>query len=141
MAGAAGSSDVTLARDIAAAGHVPALAKNVRAWKAQMGRQKATIAGISKMLGYSDAQQAAIAKAHPPPAPTGVRATHTYGGDVTDTIGAFLASVAAPFGAAKGGLVFDRGGWLKPGWNATYNGTGLPSTWSRPGAGVTCTCT
>jgi hypothetical protein len=21
-------------------------------------------------------------------------------------------------------MVFDKGGWLKPGWNATYNGTG-----------------
>ena len=127
--GQLGTSDTTLARDIAAAGNAPALAKNAAGWKAQMSRQKATIAGISKMLGYSDAQQAAIAKANPPakpPVPTGVQATHTYGGDVANTIGAFLASVAAPFGAARGGLVMDSGGWLKPGFNPVWNKTGRP---------------
>ena len=56
-----------------------------------------------------------------------MQATHTYGGDIADTIGAFLSSVAAPFAGARGGLVMDRGGWLAPGWNAPmYNGTGRP---------------
>jgi hypothetical protein len=56
-----------------------------------------------------------------------VQAKHTYGGDVTDTIGAFLSSVAAPFGAARGGLVsYDRGGWLQPGATMAWNGTGRP---------------
>ena len=125
--GMLGSSDATLGREIAAAGNLKSLAGPVKGWKAQMGRQKATIAGISKMLGYSDAQQAAIAKAHPPPAPTGVAAVHTYGGDVANNLGAFLSSIAAPFGAARGGLVWDSGGWLKPGWNPPMiNNTGRP---------------
>ena len=49
---------------------------------------------------------------------------HVYGGDVSGLLGAFISSVASPFGAAAGGMVFDRGGWLRPGWNATYNATG-----------------
>lgn len=63
--------------------------------------------------------------------------THTYGGDVGDTIGAFLGSIASPFGKAMGGLVFDRGGWLKPGWNATYNATGRPEHLVPAGPGDT----
>jgi hypothetical protein len=126
-----GASDATLAREIAAAGHLPGLAGPVKGWKAQMARQKATIAGISKMLGYSDAQKAAIAKANPPakpPVPTGVQATHTYGGDVANNLGAVLAAALGPFtGAARGRMVMDSGGWLKPGWNPpSYNGTGRP---------------
>jgi hypothetical protein len=125
--GQLGSSDTQLASFIAAAGHNPALAKNVTGWKTQIGRQKATIAGISKMLGYSDAQRAAIIKANPP-AQTGVLAQHSYGGDVANNLGTVLAAALGPFtGAARGGLVsYDRGGWLKPGATMAWNGTGRP---------------
>ncbi len=52
---------------------------------------------------------------------------HVYGGDVGDVIGAYLAANLSPLGAAGGGLVMDRGGYLKPGWNPPmYNGTGRP---------------
>jgi hypothetical protein len=119
-----GASDVRLAAEIAAAGNLPSLRKNVTGWKSQMGRQKGTIAGISAMLGYSDAYLAAHK-----PAPAGVLASHSYGGDVANNIGAVLAAALGPFtGAARGGQVFDRGGTLRPGWNATYNGTGRPET-------------
>jgi hypothetical protein len=108
-----GGSDATLAREIAAAGHLPGLAGPVKGWKAQMAGQKRTIAGISKMLGYSDAQRAAIAKANPPakgkpPVPTGVQATHSYGGDVANNLGTV------------------RGGTLRPGYNGIWNMTGRP---------------
>lgn len=58
-----------------------------------------------------------------PPLPT---ITHTYGGDVGNTIGAYLASVIAPLGMAGGGRVrsYDKGGWLAPGLTMAYNGTG-----------------
>jgi hypothetical protein len=128
-----GVSDSALAADIRAAGNIPSLAKNVRAWKSQVTRQKSTIAAISKMLGYSNAQIAAMIKAGKlgPGGKPLPKVTHTYGGDVTDSIGAFLHSVAAPF--ARGGLAkfasggmatFDRGGTLVPGENRVWNGTG-----------------
>lgn len=62
---------------------------------------------------------------------------HVYGGDISDAIGAFISSVAAPFGAARGGLLMDRGGWLRPGWNATYNATGRPEHLVPAGQHVT----
>lgn len=128
-----GASDTTLTADINAARGVPSLTKNVRTWQAQITRQKGTIAAISKMLGYSDAQIAAMVKAGTlgpggTPLPT---VTHTYGGDVADTIGALLHSIIAPFarggmaGFASGGMAtFDNGGTLVPGANAVWNGTG-----------------
>src|SRR6266568_3034154 len=128
--GQLGLGELALDKEIRAAWNLPALRGPVRGWKAALGRDRATVTAISAMLGYSDAHQAAVAKAHPkakPPAQTGVLATHSYGGDVADTIGAFLSSVAAPFGAARGGLVMDSGGWLKPGWNPPMlNNTGRP---------------
>ena len=59
-----------------------------------------------------------------PPGPPLPAVTHVTGGDVGNTIGAFLDSVMAPF--AQGGLVksFDKGGWLAPGLTMAYNGTG-----------------
>jgi hypothetical protein len=66
--------------------------------------------------------------------------THTYGGDIANTIGAFLSSVAAPFtGKARGGLVFDQGGTLQPGFNQVWNKTGRPEQLvpARSGGGGT----
>jgi hypothetical protein len=129
--GRLGHSDVTLAAEIAAAGNLPSLARNVTGWKAQIGRQKATIAGISAMLGYSDAYLAA----HKPP-PTGVLATHSYGGDIANNLGAVLAAALGPFtGAARGGQVFDRGGVLRPGFNQVWNKTGRPEALVPAGGG------
>lgn len=126
------ANDQTLKGYIAAAGNAPGLKKNVAQWAAQMNRQKNTIAQISKMLGYSDAQLAALEKAGKlgPGGTPLPQITHTYGGDVGNTIGAYLASVIAPLGMARGGMVrsqsYDRGGWLAPGLTMAYNGTGRP---------------
>jgi hypothetical protein len=133
-----GASGVTLAAEIAAAGSIPSLRRNVLGWRAQLARQKATIAGISAMLGYSDAHIAAdVAAGKLGPGGTPLPGiTHTYGG-VTDVIEAFLAAHASPF--ARGGLVMDAGGWLRPGWNPPmYNGTGRPEPVgaARGGGGI-----
>jgi hypothetical protein len=119
--GQLGATDVTLAREIAAAGNLPSLAGNVKSWKAQMKAHQHTISEISRMLGYSNAFIAAHSA--PPKLPPIV---HQFGGDVGDRIGAFLASVMAPF--ARGGMVksYDNGGWLQPGLSMAYNGTGRP---------------
>lgn len=134
--GQLGASDIALTADIRAAGSIPSLAKNVRAWQAQITRQKSVIAGISKMLGYSDAQIAAMVKAGKlgPGGTPLPKVTHTYGGDVADNLGAFLHSVIAPFarggmagGFARGGMTsFDNGGMLQPGATLAWNGTGRP---------------
>jgi hypothetical protein len=121
-----GLNELGLDKQIRAAGSLPSLAGPVRGWKAQLGRDKATVAAISKMLGYSDA----YIKAHPAAKPpvTGVLATHSYGGDVANNLGVVLAAALGPFtGAARGGMVsYDRGGWLRPGATMAWNGTGRP---------------
>jgi hypothetical protein len=120
-----GVNELGLDKEIRAAGSLPSLAKNVTGWKAQMGREKATVAAISKMLGYSDA----YIRAHPAavPGPVLPKITHTYGGDVANNLGVVLAAALGPFtGAARGGLVFDRGGTLRPGFNPVWNNTGRP---------------
>ena len=61
--GQLGSLDVTLARDITAAKGVPRLAGNVTAWKKDITANQYTIGQISKMLGFSAAQIAAMEKA------------------------------------------------------------------------------
>ena len=120
-----GLGELALDKEIRAAGNLPSLAGAVKGWKAQMGRDKATVAAISKMLGYSDAYIAAHPAAVPGPVLPAV--THTYGGDVANNLGVILAAALGPFtGAARGGMVFDRGGTLQPGWNPVYNGTGRP---------------
>ncbi len=119
--GQLGATDVTLAKEIAAAGNLPSLRGNVKSWKAQKAPHEYTIAQISKMLGYSDAYIAA----HPAP-PKVPPVQHLFGADVGDRIGAFLAGVMSPF--RNGGMVksFDRGGWLQPGLTMAYNSTGRP---------------
>lgn len=111
--------DARLAKQVSAAGNLKSLAPNVRKWKGQIKANEYTVGQISKMLGYSDA----FIKAHPA-APKLPGVVHTFGGDVGDRIGAFLAGVMAPF--RNGGMVksFDRGGWLQPGLTMAYNGTG-----------------
>jgi hypothetical protein len=53
--------------------------------------------------------------------------THTYGGDVANNLGAVLATALGPFtGAARGGMVMDQGGTLRPGFNPVWNKTGRP---------------
>jgi hypothetical protein len=127
--GQLGGSDAAITSWIAAAGTSKALAPSVRRWKSQRAFQEKEIAAVSAMLGWSAAQQAAITKAHPPGVPAGPplpAITHTTGA-VLDVIEAFLQANAAPFGAARGGLIMDSGGWLKPGWNPpSFNGTGRP---------------
>jgi hypothetical protein len=121
-----GVNELGLDKEIRAAGSLPSLAKNVRGWKAQMGRDKATVAAISGMLGYSDAYIKAHPAAVPGPVLPGV--THSYGGDIVNSIAPVLAAALGPFtGAARGGMVsYDRGGWLKPGATMAWNGTGRP---------------
>jgi hypothetical protein len=123
------NTDTTLARDIAAAGATPSLAKNVRSWRAQIAAHKYTIGQISGMLGYSNAYLAAH-----PPAPKLPGVTHTFGGDIGDTISAYLASNLSPLGLANGGRVksYDSGGYLAPGLNLAYNGTGRPEPVGGP---------
>ena len=90
-------------------GH-PGWAKGLRYWLGQLSK--------TAMKGLPGGQLTT--------GPTGAglpALTHVYGGDVGDTIGAYLAKVMSPF--RNGGLVMDKGGWLKPGWNPPmYNGTG-----------------
>ncbi len=146
--GMLGSSDATLASWIKAAGNTKSLQPSVKKWKSQMAGQEKTIAGISKMLGFSAAQQAAINAATALAAKTtGVNlpaAAHTYGGDVgvvVNDIGAFLASNAVgPLGKARGGLVrsFDSGGVLSPGMNLAWNGTGKNEPLVPAGGGQVC---
>jgi hypothetical protein len=132
-----GVNELGLDKQIRAAGNLPSLAGPVRGWKAQLGRDKATVAGISKMLGYSDA----YIRAHPAavPGPVLPTVTHTYGGDVANNLGTVLAAALGPFtGAARGGMVFDSGGTLRPGFNAVWNKTGRPESLipARGGGGV-----
>ena len=130
-----GLGELALDKEIRAAGNIPSLAGPVKGWKAALGRDRATVAAISKMLGYSDAYLAAHK-----PAPAGVLATHSYGGDIVNSIAPVLAAALGPFtGAARGGMVFDRGGTLRPGWNPVYNGTGRPESLvpARGGGGAT----
>jgi hypothetical protein len=123
-----GLNELGLDKEIRAAGNLKSLAGPVKDWKAQLGRDKATVTAISKMLGYSNAYLAAHKPpVKPAPPATGVQATHTYGGDVANNLGTVLASALGPFtGAARGGMVFDRGGTLRPGFNPVWNGTGRP---------------
>ena len=126
-------------------GNTRSLQPSVKKWKSQMAGQEKTIAGISKMLGFS----AAAAGRHQRGDGAGGEdhrrsnlppAKHTYGGDagvVVNDIGAFLASNAVgPFGKARGGLVrsFDSGGVLSPGMNPRGTAPGRTSSPSRPAA-------
>ena len=127
-----GLNELGLDKEIRAAGSLPSLAGPVKGWKAALGRDRATVSAISKMLGYSDAYLAAHK-----PAPAGVLATHSYGGDIVNSIAPVLAAALGPFtGAARGGMVsYDRGGWLKPGATMAWNGTNRPEMVVPSGGG------
>ena len=112
-----GLGELALDKEIKAAGNLKSLAGPVKGWKAQMGRDKATVSAISKMLGYSDAYIKAHPAATPPPKLPPVQ--HVYGGDIADTIAPILASALAP-------VSYDQGGWLRPGLTTVLNGTGRP---------------
>ena len=131
-----GINELGLDKQIRAAGNLPSLAGAVRGWKTQMGRDKARVTAISKMLGYSDAYLASHKP--PPPGPVLPTVTHTYGGDVANNLGTVLQAALGPFtGAARGGMVFDQGGTLRPGYNGIWNMTGRPEPLvpARGGAG------
>ncbi len=128
------SSDAALASWVKAAGSSKTLAPSVKKWKAAETSQGKTIDAISKMLGYSNAEQAKLAAAaHAAAIAGGAGITRTFGGDVTDTTGEFLKAALSPFRA--GGLIADRGTVLAPGWNARYNGTGRPEPLVPAGGG------
>ena len=121
------ASDTQLTSWIRAAGTTPSLRRNVTSWKAQLGRQETAITRISAMLGWSKAHIAAdVAAGRLGPGGKPLPGiTHTYGGDVANTTGAFLAAALGPFTGTA--TTFDRGGWLRPGLNPPmYNATGRP---------------
>ena len=121
------ASDAQLTSWIRAAGTTPSLRRNVTSWKAQLGRQETAITRISAMLGWSKAHIAAdVAAGRLGPGGKPLPGiTHTYGGDVANTTGAFLAAALGPFTGTA--ATFDRGGWLRPGLNPPmYNATGRP---------------
>jgi hypothetical protein len=111
-------AEFNTAKDIALTHQHPRWAYDLRKWLAAIS----TLAGVAQSAG--PVPPGGPGGGGLPPGPPLPKITHVYGGDVGNWIGAFLGSVASPFGAAAGGMVFDKGGWLKPGWNATYNGTG-----------------
>jgi len=126
-------NELGLDREIRAAGNIPSLAGPVKGWKAALGRDKARVAAISKMLGYSGAYLAA----HKPPpkvTPPGVPGSIPHAGAYTDSTAdlirqlfASLASSSRVVTLDSGGMVMDSGGWLRPGWNPpSFNGTGRP---------------
>ncbi len=106
-------------------GH-PGFAKDLRTYLAQLSRLSGTLIPGSGVTGGGGGTGGKPPVVPPlggtlPPLPP---VAHTYGGDVTNSIGAFLQSVIAPF--INGGMVtsYDSGGWLKPGLTMAYNGTG-----------------
>jgi hypothetical protein len=124
--GAAARSEYSVAQDQALSkmpgGH-PLFAKDLRTYLAQISR----LAGVlipGSGVGSGGGSGGSGGKGGPPLPDI----THTYGA-VTDVIERFLQAHAAPLGAARGGLVpqsFDRGGYLRPGMNLAWNGTGRP---------------
>ncbi len=127
-------NELGLDRQVHAAGNLPGLRGAVRGWKAQMGRDRATIAGISKMLGYSDA----YLKAHKPApkvTPPGVPGSIPHTGAYTDSTADLIAQLFAASAALTRTVTLDSGGTLAPGWNAAYNGTGRPEQLIPAGRG------
>ena len=129
-------NELGLDRQIRAAGNLPGLAGPARGWKAQMGRDRATIAGICKMLGYSDAYlKAHPAKPAPKVTPPGVPGSIPHTGAYTDSTADLIAQLFAASAALTRTVTLDSGGTLAPGWNAAYNGTGRPEQLIPAGRG------
>ena len=101
-----------------------------------MGRDRATIAGISRMLGYSDAYLAA----HKPPprvTPPGVPGSIPHTGAYTDSTADLIAALFASLASNSRVVTLDSGGWLMPGVNVAVNKTGRPEQVLPPGRGGT----
>ena len=127
-----GVNELGLDRQIRAAGNLPGLAGPVRGWKAQLGRDRATITGISRMLGYSDAYKAA----HKPPrkvTPPGVPGSIPHTGGYTDRTADLIAQLFASLASNSRVVTLDSGGWLMPGVSAVANRTGRPEQVLPPG--------
>ena len=126
--------ELGLDSEIRAAGNLPGLAGPVKEWKAQLGRDKARVAAISKMLGYSDAYLAA----HKPPrkvTPPGVPGSIPHTGAYTDSTADLIAQLFAAAASSSRVVTLDSGGWLMPGVQAVANKTGRPEQVLPPGRG------
>jgi hypothetical protein len=136
--GATARSEYSTAKDQALSkmpgGH-PLWAKDLRTYLAQISRLTGTLipgSGVGPGGGGTGG-----GKGGGPSLPA---VKHVYGGDVGDRIAETLYNALVPLGAARGGVVMDRGGWLQPGWNPPiYNGTGRPERVTPGGAGVNVT--
>ena len=127
-------NELGLDKQIRAAGNLPGLAGPVKGWKAQLGRDRATVAAISKMLGYSNAYLAAhkpAPKVTPPGAPGSIPHTGAY----TDSTADLIAQLFAAAASSSRVVTLDSGGWLMPGVQAVANKTGRPEQVLPPGRG------
>ena len=132
-----GLNELGLDKEIRAAGNLPALAGPVKGWKAQLGRDKAKVAAISKMLGYSDAYLAAHKPPKPGPkvTPPGVPGSIPHTGGYTDNTADLIAQLFASLASNSRVVTLDSGGWLMPGVQAVANKTGRPEQVLPPGRG------
>jgi len=127
--------ELGLDRQIRAAGNLPSLRGPVRGWKAQLGRDRAKVAAISKMLGYSNAYLAA----HKPPpkvTPPGVPGSIPHTGAYTDSTADLIRQLFASLASDSRVVTLDSGGWLMPGVQAVANRTGRPEQVLPPGRGA-----
>ena len=90
-------SDSHLSSWISAAGSTAALKASVAAWKKQLASQKATIAGVTRMLGLTPAQVAAASAA----AAAAASAASAAGDDSDDGPDGTSTAAAAPLTAAS----------------------------------------
>jgi hypothetical protein len=129
--------ELALAREVASARGLPGLAGPVRGWKARIGRDKAAVAGISKMLGYSGAYLAAHKPHSPGPkvTPPGVPGSIPHTGVYTDSTADLISQLFASLTSNSRVVTLDSGGWLMPGVQAVANRTGRPEQVIPPGRG------
>ena len=122
-----GMNELGLDKQIRAAGNLPGLAGPVKGWKAQLALDKATVAAISKMLGYSNAYIAAHPAAKPakPPKPVVTPPSPNAIVSSVDTAG-MIAQIFASIASNSRVVTLDSGGWLMPGVQAVANRSGRP---------------
>jgi hypothetical protein len=126
--------ELSLDREIRAAGNLPGLAGPARGWKAQLGRDKAKVAAIGKMLGHTDAYLAA----HKPPRkviPPGVPGSIPHTGVYTDSTADLIRELFASLASNSRVVTMDSGGVLAPGWSQVLNATGRPELLVPAGRG------
>ncbi len=128
-------NELGLDRQIRAAGNLPSLRGPVRGWKAQLGRDRATVAGISRMLGYSNAYLAAH-KPAPKVTPPGVPGSIPHPGAYTDSTADLISQLFAAAASSSRVVTLDSGGVLPRGLSAVYNGTGRPEPLVPAGRGT-----